>query len=165
MGLQKQRRKSGGVSFPPLIWSYPRYTHLTLDRGFPWIDCMENFSTFLLNIQPDAKFKPIKIAIIHDDGVDITDKNISSRPVQGVSFRQTLIDRFHSVEPFWRNSGMDGNMIATILCKICPKPQLYIVRVEECVAEGGGRYISVTSAAQVPPIPLKMHPTILFETQ
>ncbi|KAK7709645.1 hypothetical protein SLS63_013160 [Diaporthe eres] len=118
------------------------------ERTNPWLEIMENFSRALRTIKPrpEVQFKPVKIAII-DDGIDATQPELHQRIVMGRSFSPYL-NSTEFMNAYFVPSGNHGTLMATLICKICPKPQLYVARLEERLSKGGGRLITAKSAVE-----------------
>ncbi|RYP70537.1 hypothetical protein DL769_004930 [Monosporascus sp. CRB-8-3] len=91
----------------------------------PWIQAINSFCTFLQNKKNP---NPVKIAII-DDGIDATWPDIHGRIVKGKSFYPYPGSEFFKA--YYVPSGKHGTLMATLICKSCPRPQLYIARMEE----------------------------------
>ena len=107
---------------------------------------MERFSTFLQRIRPND-IGPIKIAII-DNGIDATWPEIDRRIAKGKSFYR-YPNSTEFTNAYFVPSGLHGTLMASLICKICPKPELYIARMEERPTEKGLARYTIASAIEV----------------
>lgn len=105
---------------------------------------MKTFSMALKNIK---NVTPVKIAII-DDGVDTTWPEVHGKVVKGKSFYPyaNSTEYYHD---YFVPSGKHGTHMASLICKICPRPQLYIARMEERQVEGDAARFTTESAIKV----------------
>jgi hypothetical protein len=115
-------------------------------RGNPWIRSMEDFAKFLENAR-ESNVDPIKIAII-DDGLDATVPRLQNSIALGKSF-SPYPNSSEFMKAYFVPSGRHGTLMATLVQKICPKPQLYIARLEERPTAGGRAHYTATSATEV----------------
>ncbi|KAE8348515.1 peptidase S8/S53 domain-containing protein [Aspergillus coremiiformis] len=100
------------------------------ERNPPWISCLEEFALFLCNA---PKAAPVKIAII-DDGVDASYLNLHTKIAGGQ-------------RAYFAPLGRHGTWMASLISKLCPRPSLYIARLDEHPADGN-RQITAKSAAK-----------------
>ncbi|KAF4546015.1 uncharacterized protein LTHEOB_4667 [Lasiodiplodia theobromae] len=113
-----------------------------------WLTCMDDFATFVQNVDLDTSRlnglepKPITVALI-DDGFDINEQSVVDKVVGGRSFR----NQNNLNAPYWATSGFHGTVMASLICRVCPKVQLYVLRLDEHSAgEQGKRQITAKSA-------------------
>jgi len=120
---------------------------------------MENFAKFLENTR-EPNIDPIKIAII-DDGLDATVPKLQNAIALGKSF-SPYPNSTEFMKAYFVPSGRHGTLMATLVQKICPKPQLYIARLEERSTAGGRARFTATSAKEVCNSPIYRFISILF---
>lgn len=131
-------------SIPP---SSRRKEKLTTGSENSWIDCLSDFAK-LLRTAPNAKKRPVKVAII-DDGVDASLLSLDGKISIGKSFcpYATSTDL---LSPYYVPSGNHGTCMATLISKICPEVKLYVARLDERQVPGSShRQITAKSAADV----------------
>lgn len=116
-----------------------------------WLTCMDEFATFVQNIQLDTsrssglKPRPITVALI-DDGFDMNEQSVVDKVIGGRSF----CNQNNLNAPYWATSGFHGTVMASLICRVCPKVQLYILRLDEHKSkEQGQRQITAKSAEKV----------------
>ncbi|KAI1156417.1 hypothetical protein F4825DRAFT_475545 [Nemania diffusa] len=120
-----------------------------------WIRCMTDFKR-LLN-EAEANFlrtenrkiedeisEPIKVALI-DDGVNISE--LEYTPIGGRSFCPRTEDKSRNF-PYYVSSSGHGTVMASQIYRICPRAQLYVLKLEDYADENGNRQITARSAAQ-----------------
>uniref|UniRef100_A0A093UM10 Subtilisin NAT n=2 Tax=Talaromyces marneffei PM1 TaxID=1077442 RepID=A0A093UM10_TALMA len=110
-----------------------------------WIRSMEHFSNFLQRIKP-TNAAPIKIAII-DDGIDATIPDIQRRIAVGKTF-SPYPNSTEFMNAYFVPRGLHGTLMARLICKICPKPKLFVARLEERLADDGSSRFTPESAVQ-----------------
>lgn len=110
---------------------------------------MDSFCTILRNMETRSPIKiaPIKIAII-DDGIDATWPEINGRICKGKSFYPYPGSQ-EFFNAYYVPSGQHGTLIASLICKTCPQPELYIARMEERMTEGDVAHFAIESAIDV----------------
>ena len=108
---------------------------------------MDEFADFIQNVEiPLQPHKPITIALI-DDGFDINEQSLHAKIIGGRSFCQR--DAFQNLsKPYYVTSGGHGTVMASLICRVCPKVQLYIVKLDEHMSEHSTRQITAKSAAR-----------------
>ncbi|KAF4537178.1 uncharacterized protein LTHEOB_11556 [Lasiodiplodia theobromae] len=113
-----------------------------------WLITMDKFATFIqglkLDLNPELEERPIRVAVI-DDGIDITEKSLQGKVIGGRSFCQRVENE---QMPYYVTEGWHGTVMASLICRVCPKAQLYIVRLDEYLGEDGRRHITAESAAK-----------------
>jgi hypothetical protein len=116
-----------------------------------WLTCMDEFADFIQNVKPSRPlYEPVTIALI-DDGVDINEQSLHAKIIGGRSFY--LRDRFQNLnKPYYVTSGGHGTLMASLICRVCPKAQLYVLKLDEHMSEHSTRQITAKSAAKVRPI-------------
>jgi hypothetical protein len=127
-------------------------TNIAFFRGNPWIKSMENFTQSLIHAR-EPNVDPIKIAII-DDGLDATIPRLQKAIALGKSF-SPYPNSTEFIKAYFLPSGRHGTLMAALVERICPKPQLYIARLEERPGAGGRARFTATSAKEV-----RSHPNI-----
>ncbi|KAI2629599.1 peptidase S8/S53 domain-containing protein [Hypoxylon sp. NC1633] len=96
----------------------------------PWIGTLKGVTRLLQNLKvSDRPIQPPKIAII-DNGIDATWPSIHGKIVKGRSFSPYPNSK-EFMYAYYVPRGQHGTLVADIICRICPKPQLYIARMEE----------------------------------
>ncbi|KAI3579747.1 peptidase S8/S53 domain-containing protein, partial [Fusarium oxysporum f. sp. albedinis] len=107
---------------------------------------MKKLTEFLRSIENKGQepTRPVKIAIV-DDGLDssIIDLN-HARIMTGNSFWPSSPE---SANAYFVPSGNHGTQIASLICQLCPRTELYIARLEEQYTQSGHRVINAASAA------------------
>ncbi|KAK3987707.1 intracellular serine protease [Cladorrhinum sp. PSN332] len=114
-----------------------------------WIDCMKQFRGLLVNLERSAEYQrleePIKVALI-DDGVDFMD--VESPQVGGQTFcpRDEENNLNH---PYYASATGHGTIMAKLINFICPRAELYVLRLEDHPSTSeGARQIGAESAAK-----------------
>lgn len=123
-----------------------------------WIDCMKKFRGLLINAEQMNEYRkmsqtieePIRVALI-DDGVDVTELDKDNQPIGGLTF-STRDEANNLSHPYYASSTGHGTAMAKLITFMCPRAQLYVLRLEDHPGEGAGaRQISAKSAAKVIP--------------
>ncbi|KAF4633297.1 hypothetical protein G7Y89_g4816 [Cudoniella acicularis] len=111
------------------------------------LTCMNEFADFIQNVEsPLPLQEPVTIALI-DDGVDINEQSLHSKIIGGRSFCQR--DRFQNLsKPYYVTSGGHGTVMASLICRVCPNAQLFVVKLDNYVGESSKRRITAKSAAK-----------------
>ncbi|KKP00179.1 hypothetical protein THAR02_07703 [Trichoderma harzianum] len=115
-----------------------------------------NFRKIVNSIDDEmTEVRPVKIAII-DNGVDATLCILEERIANGTSFfpnkninTGNYMDHYY---PYYveLNTLNHGSLVATLVCKACPKVELYICRLDEKMSvRGEGRYFTMESATKL----------------
>ncbi|KAK2471616.1 hypothetical protein H9L39_16607 [Fusarium oxysporum f. sp. albedinis] len=130
-------------------WSYSSQIRAKDNPGEndnPRIAQMKKLTEFLRSIENKGQepTRPVKIAIV-DDGLDssIIDLN-HARIMTGNSFWPSSPE---SANAYFVPSGNHGTQIASLICQLCPRTELYIARLEEQYTQSGHRVINAASAA------------------
>lgn len=125
--------------------------HEQIKHRHKWLTCMDEFADFIQNVKPSLPlYEPVTIALI-DDGVDINEQSLHAKIIGGRSF--CLRDRFQNLnKPYYVTSGGHGTLMASLICRVCPKAQLYVLKLDEHMSEHSTRQITAKSAAKVRPI-------------
>ncbi|KAB2568871.1 hypothetical protein DBV05_g12452 [Lasiodiplodia theobromae] len=112
-----------------------------------WLNVMDRFADFIQNVDvkdiPRLVDEPIRVALI-DDGIDPTEKTLLGKVGGGRSFCKSDDMR----TPFYVTSGWHGTIMASMICRVCPKAQLWVYKLEEGASEDSKRTITAESAAQ-----------------
>jgi hypothetical protein len=116
------------------------------DTRHKWLTCMDEFADFIQGVDPPLPLREEVIIGLIDDGVDINEQSLDSKIIGGRSYCQR--DRFLS-RPYYVSNGGHGTLMATLICRVCPKAQLYVVKLEERRSENMKRQITARSAARV----------------
>jgi len=115
---------------------------------------MKRFRGLLLNAeQSSAEYQqvsqgieePIRVALI-DDGVDGMDWDY---PLLGGRTFYPRNEAEHLNHPYYASATGHGTAMAKLINFMCPRAQLYVLRLEDHPSEGGVRQITAKSAAQV----------------
>ncbi|KAI0860915.1 hypothetical protein F4860DRAFT_191494 [Xylaria cubensis] len=107
----------------------------------PWISSLKSLTRVLQNAKGRV---PPKIAII-DNGVDATWPSIHGKIVKGRSFCP-YPNSNEFINAYFVPNGQHGTLVADLICKSCPTPQLYIARMEErSTVEGGVRFTTASA--------------------
>lgn len=111
---------------------------------------MDEFADFIQNVEaPPQPHKPVTIALI-DDGVNINEQCLYNKIVGGQSFCHR--DEFQNLsKPYYVTSGGHGTVMASMICRVFPMAQLYIVKLDEYLSEHSKRQITAKSAAKASP--------------
>ncbi|KAK8172111.1 hypothetical protein BKA80DRAFT_262081 [Phyllosticta citrichinensis] len=114
-----------------------------------WITCMEEYADFIQGVRLDESgqqvVNPVKVALI-DDGYDISEPAINDKVVDGRSFCQQRSRKNYA--PYFVNHHGHGTIMANQICRVCPKVELFMFRLDEHVSEQGKRQITAKSAVQ-----------------
>lgn len=93
-----------------------------LEHRHKWLTCMDEFVDFIQNV--DLPFRlpdPVTIALI-DGGVDINEQSLHAKIIVGRSFG--LESRYKMLnKPYCVSSGGHGTVMASLICRVCPKAQ------------------------------------------
>jgi hypothetical protein len=124
--------------------------HEQVQHRHKWLICMDEFADFIQNVDPPLELhEPITIALI-DDGVDVNEQSLHAKIIGGRSFCQR--DKFQKLSvPHYVTTGGHGTVMASLICRVCPKAQLYVVKLDEHVSDHSTRQITAKSAAKVHP--------------
>ncbi|KAL6786469.1 peptidase S8/S53 domain-containing protein [Trichoderma sp. SZMC 28012] len=115
-----------------------------------WLESSNDFRKAINNIvDHQIKLNPIKIAVI-DNGVNIALNALKGKIEAGASFFPSSSTDDIYYHPYYTTSGTlnHGSLMATLVCKMCPKAKLYICRLEEKQSRTGNRYITMESATK-----------------
>lgn len=114
---------------------------------------MDEFSDIIQNIVPPLPIQePVTIALI-DDGVDVSEQSLHAKIIGGRSFCQR--DRFQNLSmPYYVSTGGHGTVMASLICRVCPNAQLYVIKLDEYIGENNKRQITAKSAEKVYSTPL-----------
>ncbi len=117
-----------------------------------WLTSMDEFADFIQNVDPPLPLhEPVTIALI-DDGVDINEQSLHAKIIGGRSFCPR--DSSQNLNtPYYITTGGHGTVMASLICRVCPKAQLYVLKLDEHVSEHSTRTITAKSAAKVRPLP------------
>lgn len=110
---------------------------------------MDEFAEFIQNVAVPKNSQDMQeqvVVAVIDDGVDISDPTLEDKIKGGRSFCQW---DDNSSAPYYVTSGGHGTLMASLICRICPKAQLYVVKLEEHLSEHSTRQITAASAAKV----------------
>lgn len=123
-----------------------------------WLTCTDEFADFIQNVDPPRELpEPVTIALI-DDGVDINEQSLHGKIIGGRSFG--LRNSFEKLsKPYYVSSGGHGTVMASLICRVCPKTQLYVLKLDEHLSEHSTRQITAESAAKVR-LQLPLPPTV-----
>lgn len=123
--------------------------HEQSEHRHRWLTCMDEFADFIQNVDTprDLPVEPITIALI-DDGVDINEQSLHAKIIGGRSFCQRDTHQNLS-KPYYVTSGGHGTVMASLICRVFPKAQLYVVKLDEHISENMKRQITAKSAAKV----------------
>ena len=101
--------------------------------------------------------EPVTLALI-DDGFDINEQSVIANIIGGKSFCQR--EKTLS-ESYYVTSQGHGTVMASLICRVCPTAQIYVVKLDEYLNEKSERQITAKSAAKVHiyqfPMPLGSH--------
>ncbi|KAK3324380.1 peptidase S8/S53 domain-containing protein [Cercophora scortea] len=105
-----------------------------------WIDCMKRFRGLLLNAEENVDFQQasqaieekITVALI-DDGVDGMDCDY---PLLGGRTFSPRSEAEHLNHPYYASATGHGTAMAKLINFMCPRAQLYVLRLEEHPSEG-----------------------------
>ncbi|KAH7386417.1 hypothetical protein BKA64DRAFT_711643 [Cadophora sp. MPI-SDFR-AT-0126] len=122
--------------------------HEQSEHRHRWLTCMDEFADFIQNVDTprDLPVEPITIALI-DDGVDINEQSLHAKIIGGRSFCQRDTHQNLS-KPYYVTSGGHGTVMASLICRVFPKAQLYVVKLDEHISENMKRQITAKSAAK-----------------
>lgn len=109
---------------------------------------MDDFADFIQNVVPPLPItQPVTIALI-DDGVDVNEPFLHAKIIGGRSFCQR--DRFQNLSmPYYVTSGGHGTVMASLICRVCPNAQLYVLKLDEYMGDNQKRQITAKSAEKV----------------
>ncbi|XRM41834.1 hypothetical protein ABZX51_005078 [Aspergillus tubingensis] len=112
----------------------------------PWVDTMDHFALIVKNFHRHLeKYAPtVKVAII-DDGIDPLQANLQENIEGGTSFHHRPGRPDRPID-YWSAPGGHGTEMAKLICRICPKARLYIIRLGEGHGENGVRQIKPETA-------------------
>ncbi|KAK5656680.1 hypothetical protein OQA88_4660 [Cercophora sp. LCS_1] len=117
-----------------------------------WIDSMKQFRGLLLNAETSVDFQQVSQAIeekitvaLIDDGVDGMDWDY---PLLGGRTFYPRNEAEHLNHPYYASATGHGTAMAKLINFMCPRAQLYVLRLEDHASEGGVRQITARSAAK-----------------
>ncbi|KAK0654991.1 hypothetical protein B0T16DRAFT_383971 [Cercophora newfieldiana] len=117
-----------------------------------WIDCMKQFRGLLLNAEASVDFQQVSQAIeekitvaLIDDGVDGMDWDY---PLLGGRTFYPRNEAEHLNHPYYASATGHGTAMAKLINFMCPRAQLYVLRLEDHESEGGTRQITARSVAK-----------------
>ncbi|KAK3314432.1 hypothetical protein B0H66DRAFT_583437 [Apodospora peruviana] len=117
-----------------------------------WIDCMKQFRGLLLNAETSPDFQQVSRAIeekitvaLIDDGVDGMDWDY---PLLGGRTFYPRNETEHLNHPYYASATGHGTAMARLINFMCPRAQLYVLRLEDHPSDGGIRQITARSAAK-----------------
>ncbi|KAL8875188.1 MAG: hypothetical protein Q9198_006414 [Flavoplaca austrocitrina] len=118
-----------------------------VEQRHRWLTSMDEFADFIQNIDPPLPLhEPVTIALI-DDGVDINEQSLHAKIIGGRSFCPR--DSSQNLnQPYYITTGGHGTVMASLIYRVCPKAQLYVLKLEEHVSEHSTRTITAKSAAE-----------------
>jgi hypothetical protein len=108
---------------------------------------MDEFADFIQNVKPPRDlYEPVTVALI-DDGVDMKEQSLYGKVVGGMSFCPR--DEVQNLnKPYYVTGCGHGTAMASLICRVCPKAQLYILKLEEHTSPNSTRQITAKSAAK-----------------
>lgn len=119
-----------------------------------WLERMKYFVEFIENLSSEDEQsacpaesavspKAVKVALI-GDGVDGTHRVLANNIHGGKSFC-VGIGPHNPVYSYFMPSGCNGTQMASLIRDVCPRVELYVVRLQE-LGGGGNRTLSAESA-------------------
>lgn len=116
--------------------------------GHQWLTSIDDFADFIQNIVPPSPVQsPVTIALI-DDGVDVNEQSLHAKIIGGRSF--CMRNRFENLSmPYYVTAGGHGTVMASLICRVCPTAQLYVLKLDEHISETQQRQITAKSAEKV----------------
>ncbi|KAJ6259971.1 Lipase [Drechslerella dactyloides] len=119
------------------------------ERSHAWIETMKNFAeNFIMRLpEPigDMYGPPVKIAVL-DNGIDAALPIFHGKIAAGTSFAPYPYSR-DLINAYFAPSDDHGTIMASLICTICPRVQLYVARLDEGSSVDGRRQITAKSAA------------------
>ena len=120
---------------------------LDMDRH-KWLDCMDEFAEFIQNVSVSRlSNEPIMVALV-DDVIDIYEPSLNDKVVGGGSFAPRKAFPNEN-KPYYVTNGGHGTAMASLICRVCPKARLYILRLEEYKSDQLKRQVTASNAAKV----------------
>ena len=114
-------------------------------KGHKWLNCMDSFSDFIQNVKPPGDlFESITVALIDDGVTHVDDPALYPRIKDGRSFSA----KDGLTMPYFVSSGGHGTLMASLICRICPTVQFFVVKLEQ----SDTKQITAESAAKVRPL-------------
>lgn len=133
--------------------------HSQVAHRHKWLICMDEFADFIQNtpIPPitavnEQLTEPIIVALI-DDGVDMKEQSLHDKVIGGLSFCSRS-ENLHN--PYYVTGGGHGTAMAALICRVCPKVKLYILKLEERESSSNMKQITAKSATKVEQPPIKV---------
>ncbi|KAI9793750.1 MAG: hypothetical protein M1833_000696 [Piccolia ochrophora] len=126
----------------------PTNSSVDLDKNrHRWLECMDEFADFIQNVEPPRQlYEPITIALI-DDGVDINELSLHDKIVGGRSFSQRK-GFLNASRPYYVTNGGHGTVMGSLICRVCPRAKLFILKLDEYISDQSRRQITASSAAK-----------------
>ncbi|EWC43894.1 hypothetical protein DRE_01246 [Drechslerella stenobrocha 248] len=120
------------------------------ERSHAWVETLEYFAeNFILRLPDpiplDLYGPPVKIAVL-DNGIDAALSIFNGKIAAGTSFAPYLHSR-DLINAYFAPSDDHGTIMASLICQVCPRVQLYVARLEEGSSVDGRRQITAKSAA------------------
>ncbi|KAK6343940.1 hypothetical protein TWF696_007593 [Orbilia brochopaga] len=119
------------------------------ERNHAWIETMKNFAeNFIMRLPDpvgDMYGPPVKIAVL-DNGIDAALPIFHGKIAAGTSFAPYPYSR-DLINAYFAPSDDHGTIMASLICTVCPRVQLYVARLDEGSSVDGRRQITAKSAA------------------
>ncbi|KAF3912211.1 hypothetical protein ABW21_db0209351 [Orbilia brochopaga] len=119
------------------------------ERSHAWIETMKNFAeNFIMRLPDpigDMYGPPVKIAVL-DNGIDAALPIFHGKIAAGTSFAPYPYSR-DLINAYFAPSDDHGTIMASLICTVCPRVQLYVARLDEGSSVDGRRQITAKSAA------------------
>ena len=116
-----------------------------------WLNTMDDFASLLGKVESLDKLEleePITVALI-DDGIDMDDTILQPDTIVGGRSFCSRDTEQNLIQPYYVSSAGHGTAMASLICRVCPKVRLYVLKLDEYGSEPGRRQITAKSAAKV----------------
>lgn len=105
---------------------------------------MESFGNFIVNY-PVTPQEKIKVALI-DDGVDPAFNDLGSNISEGLSLDKRATGLCSG---YYQSSGGHGTIMACLIRLVCPKVQLYVVKLDEKLTAASAAKVNIYSTSSL----------------
>ncbi|KAF2164254.1 hypothetical protein M409DRAFT_25597 [Zasmidium cellare ATCC 36951] len=119
------------------------------EKADKWLTPMDSFADFIQNVTLPAKFvlEDVIVGLV-DDGVNLNERSLQSRVIDGRSFDANLGEE-DLTRPYYGSTHGHGTAMASLICRLCPRAKLFVTRIEsspdgEISAESAAKAVRAT---------------------
>ncbi|KAL6859365.1 hypothetical protein J3F83DRAFT_749926 [Trichoderma novae-zelandiae] len=133
-------------------------------RRHEWLDIMDKFAAGidLIDMErthpPDIFVDDVRVALI-DDGVEITNRNLTNRVYNGwtcdTGYEGNGLEGIP--RPYTNSETQHGTFMASTICRICPRAKIFVFRLDVVSAPGERAHFTAKSAADALELAIDPH--------